>query len=41
MLLGASRRGKYLFAAGAREVDLVGISKTYGDAKRKAIMFFV
>jgi len=37
----ASRRGKYLFAAGARNSDLIGISKVFGDAKRKAIMFYV
>lgn len=37
----ASRRGKYLFAAGARNEELVSISKVFGDPKRKAIMFYV
>lgn len=37
----ASRRGRYLFAAGAGQAELLHISRTFADSRRKAIMFYV
>ena len=37
----ASKRGKYLTAAGATASDLVEISAKWGDASRRSTMFFI
>ena len=37
----ASKRGKYLCAAGATSEDLLAISKMWGDASKPSTMFFV